>query len=187
MIKLNTYIIEAWSGVKKQSLNFNIESWCEEMGIENYTINSKGEIDVDGDVDLSKKDFKELPYKFRIVDGYFNIGHNRNLTSLKNCPDRVNGNYFSCKDCDGLKTMIGCPSYIRGSLLCNWCKNLISLEGCPKEVKRDFFCNSCINLNSLEGCPKEVGRIFACGSCKRNFTEEEVKSLCKVKGNIDLK
>ena len=62
--KLNNYIEEAWSGVKQQSLKQDIEAWCEEMGIKNYTINSKGEIDVDGRVDLNNKDFKELTYKF---------------------------------------------------------------------------------------------------------------------------
>ena len=44
MIKLNNYIIEAWNGVKKQSLKADIEAWCDEMGIEEYTINYKGEI-----------------------------------------------------------------------------------------------------------------------------------------------
>jgi hypothetical protein len=47
MKTLNIYISEAWSGVKQQSYQQEIKSWCDEMGIENYTINSKGEIDVD--------------------------------------------------------------------------------------------------------------------------------------------
>ena len=61
MIKLNDYITEAWSGVKKQSNIENIKSWCDEMGIKNYTINSQGEIDVNGDVFLTHNDFEELP------------------------------------------------------------------------------------------------------------------------------
>ena len=187
MKHINIYINEAWSGVKKQSLKPDIEAWCDEMGIENYTINSQNEIDVKGNVNLSYKDFKELPYKFGNVTGYFDIGHNGNLTSLKNCPNHVNGDYFSCKDCNNLKTMIGCPSYIIGNLFCNWCENLISLEGCPKEVGGIFYCNGCKSLNSLEGCPKRVGGRFACGGCKRNFTKKEVRSLCKVSGIINLK
>ena len=141
MIKLNNYINEAWGGVKKYTNNAEIEAWCEEMGIEDYTINSKGEIDVDGNVDLTYKDFKELPYKFGIVDGYFDMGGSQNLTSLKNCPNRV-GDYFGC-------------------------------DRCPK-------------LESLEGCPKEVGRNFYCDDCKRIFTRKEVKSLCKVRGDISI-
>ena len=139
MKNLNTYIYEAWSGMKQHSLKADIEAWCEEMGIQNYTINSKGKINVNGRVDLGRKDFEELPYKFGIVNGYFDIGSNPNLTSLKNCPDEV-GKHFSC---------VLCPQ-----------------------------------LDSLKGCPKKVGLQFYCYDCKRKFTVDEVKSLCKVKGNV---
>ena len=145
MKSLNVYINEAWSGVKKQSYEQEIKSWCEEMGIKNYTINSQGEIDVNENVwlykSLKKNDFKELPYKFGIVNGFFSLGGCQNLTSLKNCPNYVT-NLFSC--------------------IC-----------CPK-------------LDSLEGCPKEVGKNFYCYGCKRDFTKEEIESLCKVKGKIGI-
>ena len=139
MIKLNTYINEAWSGVKQQVSKAEIEAWCEEMTIENYTINSQSEIDVDGSVNLRFKDFDELPYKFGRVNGQFSLSNNKNLISLKNCPDFVD-------------------SY--------------------------FNCSLCRKLDSLEGCPKEVGSDFYCVGCKRKFTEEEIKSLCKVKEYI---
>jgi hypothetical protein len=90
------------------------------MGIENYTINSKGEIDVDGDVDLANKNFKELPYKFGIVTGYFDVGYNKKLTSLENCPDKV-GTWFGCSHNPKID----------------------SLEGCPKEVGKNFYCGKC--------------------------------------------
>ena len=130
----------SWNGVKKQTHEQEVKSWCDEMGIKNYIINSKGEIDVDGDVDLSYIDFEELPYKFGIVSGFFDVSYNKNLKSLKNCPSKVR-KWFSCSNCPQLD----------------------SLEGCPKEVK---------NYN------------FWCYKCKREFTEEEVRSLCKVKGDI---
>ena len=120
MKKLNTYITEAWSGVKKHTNNADIEAWCNEMDIQNYTINSQGEIDVNGDVDLAGKDFKELPYKFGKVGGCFDIGANKDLISLKNCPNEV-GWYFSC----------------------GFCPKLDSLEGCPKEVDNNFYCSKC--------------------------------------------
>ena len=110
----------SWSGVKKHTNNAEIEAWCEEMGIKKYTINSQGEIDVDGGVNLDYKDFKELPYKFGKVTGYFSLGNCKNLTSLKNCPNKVEG-YFSC----------------------SFGEVLDSLEGCPKEVKVDFYCRGC--------------------------------------------
>ena len=55
MIKLNTYINEAWGGVKQQTHNAEIETWCKANNIKNYTINSKGEIDVDGNVFIDSK------------------------------------------------------------------------------------------------------------------------------------
>ena len=127
----------SWNGVKKQSLKSEIEAWCDEMGIKNYTINSKGEIDVNGFVDLRSENFKELPYKFSKIEGWFSLRNCKNLTSLKNCPYEV-GEYFSC----------------------SFCPQLDSLKECPKKVGRDFFCTN----------------------CKREFTKEEVRSLCDVKG-----
>ena len=109
------------------------------MGIENYTINSKGVIDVDGYVDLYNKDFKELPYKFGEVKGFFDLEECVNLISLKNCPDEV-GLFFRC----------------------GYSPKLDSLEGCPKEVNGDFYSYY----------------------CKREFTEDEVRSLCNVGGEV---
>ena len=120
MKTLNTYINEAWSGVKQQSIKADIEAWCEEVGIKDYTINSQGEIDVDGCVDLYKGMVDILPYKFGRVNKYFILSGNKNLTSLKNCPDYVGG-FFSCSGCSQLD----------------------SLEGCPKEVGNDFYCSKC--------------------------------------------
>ena len=110
----------SWNGVKKQSYNQEIKSWCEEMGIKNYTINSKGEIDVDGGVFLNGKDFKELPYKFGRVTDYFKISYNHNLISLKNCPNEVGSSF----DIDG-------------------CSQLSSLDGCPQKVHFNFWCRKC--------------------------------------------
>ena len=124
----------SWNGVKKQSIKADIEAWCEEIGIKNYTVNSKGEIDVDGDVNLDYKDIKELPYKFGRVTGFFSVS-NCNLISLKNCPD----------------------------------------------ILYDFFdCSDNYYLDSLKYIPKKVCGNIHCGDCKREFTKEEVRSLCEV-------
>ena len=136
MIKLNTYINEAWGGVKKYTNNAEIEAWCEEMGIEDYTINSKGEIDVDGNVNLRGKDFKELPYKFGIVKGYFSLGGCENLTSLKNCPNEVR-EYFTCNLCENLKSLEGCPKTILAGVWCN---------GCGKVFNEKYIRSMCPNL-----------------------------------------
>ena len=110
----------SWNGVKKQTNIENIKAWCDEMGIQNYTINSQGEIDIDNSVFLDNGNFKELPYKFGKVNNIFSVYNNENLTSLKNCPNYVQ-RYFSCDNCCALK----------------------SLEGCPKEVGTNFYCRKC--------------------------------------------
>ena len=121
----------SWSGVKKQSYEQEIKSWCEEMRIKNYTINSQGEIDVDGNVSLGERNFKELPYKFGQIEGFFEVDRCPHLISLKNS-----------------------PNYVRGYFSCSGCKNLDSLEGCPKKIGLTFFCNSCKRPFEIEEIQK---------------------------------
>ena len=121
----------SWNGVKKQINKAEIEAWCEEMGIRNYTINDKGEIDVDDCVSFTRKTFKEIPYKFGTVTSYFSLRECKNLISLKNCPDFVGG-VFSC----------------------SLCRKLDSLEGCPREVESDFYCRACKREFTIEEVQK---------------------------------
>jgi hypothetical protein len=60
---------------------------------------------------------------------------------------------------------------------------LTSLEGAPKEVGGNFYCPN-NQLTSLEGAPKEVGGSFWCYNNRKQFTIEDVRKVCKVKGNI---
>ena len=124
----------SWKGVKRQiAVDIkSIEAWCEWMDIQNYTINSQGEIDVDGEVYLNYKlgSLNELPYKFGRVSGDFNISYNGNINSLKNCP------YF-----------------IGDSFLCSYCPKLESLEGCPTDITQSFKAAYNIFPN-LKGGPK---------------------------------
>ena len=129
----------SWSGVKNQVNKADIEAWCDEMGIKHYTINSKGEIDVDGGVWLGNKEFKELPYKFGAVKYDFEINKNANLISLKNCPDYVGG-YFSCRKCTSLD----------------------SLEGCPKRVDEYFWCGEC-KIDFTENYVRSLCKKIGCG------------------------
>jgi hypothetical protein len=50
-------------------------------------------------------------------------------------------------------------------------------------VAGSFYCSS-NQLVSLEGCPREVGGWFDCRNNKKKFSEEDVKRVCKVKGEI---
>lgn len=61
--------------------------------------------------------------------------------------------------------------------------NLTSLEGAPEIVKGDFLCNN-NKLTSLKGAPKQVDGNFNCSNNRKKFTEEEVKEISNVKGQI---
>ncbi len=60
---------------------------------------------------------------------------------------------------------------------------LTSLKGSPRVVTESFYCYK-NNLNSLEGCPYEVGGDFCCTHNAVEFTEEDVRAVCNVKGEI---
>ena len=79
------------------------------------------------------------------------------------------------------------PSFIKFNKVSGdfYCHNnqLTSLEGCPITVGRVFYCSN-NQLTSLEGCLKTVGGNFYCHNNKKQFSEEYVRSLCKVKKYI---
>jgi len=113
----------------------DIDSICSKYGIENYTINSDGTIDVDGDVYLYNKGLIKLPLKFGNVSGNFYCRNNE-LTTLEFCPQTVGG-VFDCSH------------------------NLLTiLEGSPHSVGGYFDCQYNF-LTTLEGCPQLVGGSFA--------------------------
>jgi hypothetical protein len=93
----------------------DIDSICKKYNIENYTINSDGTVDVNGDVDLSSKGLTKLPLKFGKVTGDFDC-YNNKLTTLEGGPREVGG-YFCC----------------------NY-NQLTTLENGPQEVGGDFDC-----------------------------------------------
>src|SRR5574344_1413686 len=134
MKSLNNYINEAWSGVKEHTNKEDIKAWCDDMGIKDYTINDNGEIDVDGHVDLTNKNFKELPYKFGTVTGWFSLAHNKNLISLKNCPDFVD-NMFDVDNCSQLSSLEGCPNKVMGSFYCRGCKKQFKTSDITRKYK----------------------------------------------------
>lgn len=59
----------------------------------NYTIED-GKVNVDGSFIYEGRNLKEIPVKFGVVHGDFAVSRNQ-LTTLKNCPDYVDG-YFDC-------------------------------------------------------------------------------------------
>ena len=136
-----------------------IKAWLDENNIKNYTINDKGEVDVDGDVHLSGLGLTEFPsfIQFGTVKWNF-FCNNNNLTTLKGAPKKVGLGFY-----------------------CSF-NNLTTLEGAPKEVGWDFNCSD-NNLTSLKGAPRKAW----CFNCVKNttkFTEEDVRKVCKVEKKI---
>ena len=131
-------LFEGFEGIE------DIDAICQKYAITNYTINSDGSIDVDGNVDLSSVvfyrrrvvGFERLPLKFNRVSGNFYCNDNK-LVSLEGSPKEVGGN-FSCHF-----------------------NELNTLEGAPKWVGGNFYCNN-NKLTCLEGAPKKVGGYFNC-------------------------
>ena len=69
--------------------------------------------------------------------------------------------------------------HVGGYFDCSY-NQLTSLEGCPTSVGMYFDCSH-NQLTSLEGCPTSVGGNFRCSYNKTEFTEKDVRSICKVK------
>ena len=143
-------------------------------------------------------------FEFINVGSFNCIGCNK-LTSLKGAPKEIEGN-FNCAGCNKLVTLKGAPKKVGGGFACSGCNNLTSLKGAPKEIGSDFNCTNCNKLTSLEGAPEKVGGNFACSGCNNltslegapkevggkfdcvcraiSFTEQDVKDVCDVKGDI---
>ena len=107
---------------------------CEKYNITNYTINSDGSIDVNGDVDLSYKNLTELPLIFNKVTGYFTCSCNR-LTSLKGCPRWIGG-FFTCGN-NQLTSLKFSPDYVGGDFYCKY--NQLTDNYCDTEIGGRFY------------------------------------------------
>jgi hypothetical protein len=115
-----------------------IMRWLDEMEIKNYRINDDMSVNVDGVVDLSKKNLTSIPIQFNRVNGTFSC-YDNNLTSLDGCPMIVNGDFS-----------------------CSW-NSLTSLEGSPTQVDGDFLCianNKTFSVKYVEEFCKVKGDIF---------------------------
>jgi len=103
-----------------------IENWLNEMGVRNFTINDDLTVDVNGNVDISYKYLTEIPVQFNKIKGVFDCGGNKNLKSLKGCP-QIGVTIFLCYECD-LRILEGAPKEINGvvkRLSTNWCNRFL--------------------------------------------------------------
>lgn len=70
---------------------------------------------------------------------------------------------------------------IDGNFVCSHSK-LISMRGFPDTISGNLDITYCKGIESLDGISKEVKGDFI--SIGLNFTEEDIRSHCKVGGNI---
>jgi hypothetical protein len=109
----------------------DIAKICKKYGIKNWSINSEGLVDVDGDVILSYKHLTKLPLYFGHVSGHFHCKGNK-LTSLEGSPQIV-GSFFDCSY-NYLTSLDGSPKSVNGGFYCHYNK-LTSLRFAPEEVE----------------------------------------------------
>ena len=114
-----------------------IDRICKEYDIENYKINSDGSIDVNDDVNLSRRELTELPIRFNYVGGNFDCQLNK-LTNLVGAPKSVGGD-FDCQSND-LTTLVGAPKSVGSDFDCRLNKKLTSLLGAPLSIGKEFKC-----------------------------------------------
>ena len=105
-----------------------VEEWIKD----NYTITGKLTISDDfvvnctGGVTVDNKSIDSLTnglFRWGKVDGFFDCGDCKNLTSLKGAPEEVGGSFW-CNHCGRLETLEGAPEKTGFDL--NWygCKKL---------------------------------------------------------------
>ena len=141
--------------------------------------NADGTYDVGESVDLAYGDLDELPVQFGLVAGSFYCGANR-LKNLKGAPHEVYGS-FDCGD-NWLVSLEGAPKRVGRTFSCPG-NELRDLRGAPVRVDRHFDCSS-NPLESLEGAPEEVGKDFDVRGSRTKFTEEDVRAVCEVGGEV---
>jgi hypothetical protein len=178
MKKIKTFKLFKISEKKFEDINKednnteNIESICKKFGIRNWSVNTDGGIDVDGDVNLRGMELDKLPLKFGKVTDVFDCSRNK-LTNLVGSPKEV-GRDFNCT-WNKLETLEGAPIYVGERFFCQDNK-LTSLEGAPKELGRGFNCSG-NKLTSLLGGPIYVGKGFDCQDNKLTSLEGAPKEF----------
>ena len=110
-----------------------IEPIYEYYGIENYSINPDGSIDVDGSVYISGYRLTKLPLKFNKIRYNFYCANNR-LTTFENFPIEVGLNFYCSYNF--ITSLKGCPKYVGGDFIIY--NNLIDTIDNFPNVRKNF-------------------------------------------------
>jgi len=143
-------------------------------------INKDGSLEVKGNVNFSGLSLKEIPFNFKKIIGDFDVSDNQ-LTSLKNCPEIVEGNLFINNN--KLVSLEGCSNKIDGLFDCSY--NLLeNFKGGPEKVNYTYFCEE-NQITELIGLPKLIGEDLVIS--KSEFYDiKSIKAICKVKKSIEI-
>ena len=152
-----------------------------------------------GDFNCSNNELKTLKGCPEIIDGTFYCSHN-DLTSLEGGPKIVKNGYLC--NYNILKTLKGSPKNINGVFDCSnnnlesleggpkktstfrcYLNELKTLKGCPEIIDGHFNCSE-NELKSLKYGPKKVNGDYLCNYNDKQFENEYISSICKVKGKI---
>ena len=112
----------------------SIHDICKKYGIENYTVNDDGSIDVNGSVFLWNRELTELPLTFNKVNGNFSC-YNNLLTTLKGCPRWVESE-FNCER-NKLTSLEFAPDYVGMWFSCEY--NNLTDNYCDTEIVGSFY------------------------------------------------
>ena len=132
------------------------KQFCDEHKIYHYEIDGQGRINTSYSVSLCDLGLEELPVKFGIVEGSFNISRNK-LTNLKGCTKYIGGE-FDCSD-NELTSLEGCPKSIGQGFYAD--RNCLSdLDFIPDSMVGDFYCDNNILESGFNGVNIDFLRAF---------------------------
>ncbi len=132
---------------------------------------------INGNLDLSGMDLKELPDLSDItVTGSFDCSNNR-LRSLDGAPRNVGWNF----DCHGnqLTSLAGAPKSVGGDFYC-YDNQLTTLDGAPQTVGGDFDCSGDKLPMSLDGFTSEIGGAFICDRGSLKAKDAQIQLAARV-------
>lgn len=138
--------------------------------------------EINGDLDLDSMKLTHFPKYLPNVRGTFDCNNNL-LSSLKGCPKEVGGDFYCSVNL--LTSLKYAPDKIGEKFNCSE-NNLTSLEGAPKFIGSDFYASSNKNLVSLKGIPKEVSGDFFLRNVGKQFTQDEIRAVCNVRGKVQV-
>lgn len=149
----------------------DIAVWLKHYGVEDFTINDDLTVDVSGDVNLkSKYTGHEIETDIYVGD---NLGHTVVEEKLSGIPfqfGKVEGNFDisdngydkTVVDVEGLESLKGCPTEVKGNFDCSANPALRSLEDGPKVVGGNLNISN-TSVDSLDKAPRVSGQITAEG------------------------